>query len=147
MNNLATATATVTIGAVDDTPPVANPDTATVAEGETTPDYAVRLGATGLGAGQSVTFTLDSASGTATQHSVVVSPSSTVGAWPAGVTVNSSTGAISGTPTTAGTYASLQVRRTDSGALTATSNSFTITVAAAGGVTYLIGHLLGVSLG
>ncbi|MDD2728998.1 DUF5801 repeats-in-toxin domain-containing protein [Malikia sp.] len=40
---------------------------ATVAEGATTTDYAVTLGATGLGAGQSVTFTLDSASGQATE--------------------------------------------------------------------------------
>lgn len=54
---------------------------------------------------------------------------STVGSWPAGVTV-SSAGVISGTPTTAGTYASLQVRATDAGALTADSNAFTITVAA-----------------
>lgn len=53
---------------------------------------------------------------------------SAIGTWPAGVTVNASTGAISGTPTVAGTYASLQVRRTDSGALTVNSNSFTITV-------------------
>lgn len=55
---------------------------------------------------------------------------SAVGSWPAGVTV-SSAGVISGTPTTAGTYASLQVRATDSGSLTADSNTFSITVAAA----------------
>lgn len=55
---------------------------------------------------------------------------STVGSWPAGVTV-SSAGVISGTPTTAGTYTSLQVRATDAGALTADSNAFSITVAAA----------------
>lgn len=55
---------------------------------------------------------------------------SAVGSWPAGVTV-SSAGVISGTPTTAGTYASLQVRATDAGSLTADSNAFTITVAAA----------------
>lgn len=54
---------------------------------------------------------------------------SAVGSWPAGVTV-SSAGVISGTPTTAGTYASLQVRATDAGSLTADSNAFTITVAA-----------------
>lgn len=56
---------------------------------------------------------------------------STVGSWPAGVTV-SSAGVISGTPTTAGTYTSLQVRATDAGSLTADSNAFTITVAAPG---------------
>lgn len=55
---------------------------------------------------------------------------SAIGSWPAGVTV-SSAGVISGTPTTAGTYASLQVRATDAGALTADSNAFSITVAAA----------------
>lgn len=54
---------------------------------------------------------------------------SAVGTWPAGVTV-SSVGIISGTPTTAGTYGSLQVRATDAGALTADSNTFSITVAA-----------------
>lgn len=52
---------------------------------------------------------------------------STVGSWPAGVTV-SSAGVISGTPTTAGTYAGLQVRATDTESLTADSNTFTITV-------------------
>lgn len=55
---------------------------------------------------------------------------SAVGSWPAGVTV-SSAGVISGTPTTAGTYSGLQVRATDAGALTADSNAFSITVAAA----------------
>lgn len=55
---------------------------------------------------------------------------SAVGSWPAGVTV-SSAGSISGTPTTAGTYSNLRVRRTDVGALTADSNLFTITVSAA----------------
>ena len=55
---------------------------------------------------------------------------SAVGSWPAGVTV-SSAGVISGTPTTTGTYSGLQVRATDAGALTADSNAFSITVAAA----------------
>lgn len=54
---------------------------------------------------------------------------SAIGTWPAGVTV-SSVGVISGTPTTAGTYASLQVRATDAGSLIADSNTFSITVAA-----------------
>ena len=55
---------------------------------------------------------------------------SAMGSWPAGVTV-SSAGVISGTPTTAGTYASLQVRATDADSLTADSNAFTITAASA----------------
>lgn len=55
---------------------------------------------------------------------------SAVGSWPDGVTV-SSAGVISGTPTTAGTYSGLQVRATDAEALTADSNTFSITVAAA----------------
>ena len=61
---------------------------------------------------------------------------SAIGTWPAGITVNASTGAISGTPTVAGTYSGLQVRRADSGSLTATSTAFAITVAASGGVTF-----------
>lgn len=55
---------------------------------------------------------------------------SAIGSWPDGVTV-SSAGVISGTPTTEGAYSGLQVRATDAGALTADSNTFSITVAAA----------------
>lgn len=54
---------------------------------------------------------------------------SAVGTWPAGVTV-SSAGVISGTPTTAGVYSALQVRATDTGALTADSNTFSFTIEA-----------------
>lgn len=61
---------------------------------------------------------------------------SAVGVWPAGVTVDGSTGIISGTPSAAATYANLRVRRTDAGTLSADSNLFTITVAASGGVTF-----------
>ena len=53
-----------------------------------------------------------------------------VGSWPSGITV-STAGVISGTPSASGTFGSLQVRATDAGGLTATSNAFTITVAAA----------------
>ena len=53
-----------------------------------------------------------------------------VGSWPSGITV-STAGVISGTPAASGTFGSLQVRATDAGGLTATSNAFTITVAAA----------------
>lgn len=59
---------------------------------------------------------------------------SAIGTWPAGVTV-SLAGLISGTPTASGTYSNLRVRRTDGGGLTADSNLFTITVAAAPPVT------------
>src|SRR5262249_6899981 len=52
----------------DDTSSIALSGPPTVAEGATTGTYTVSLsGGVGLGAGQSVTFTLDSASGTATE--------------------------------------------------------------------------------
>lgn len=54
---------------------------------------------------------------------------SAIGTWPAGVTV-SSAGVISGTPTTLGTYTSLQVRATDTAAQTADSNTFSAAVTA-----------------
>lgn len=56
------------------------------------------------------------------------------GTLPAGLTLNTSTGTISGTPTTAGS-ASIVVRATDATPNTANSNSFTITVAASGDTT------------
>lgn len=56
---------------------------------------------------------------------------SAVGTWPAGVTVSSG-GVISGTPTTAGTYAALKVRATDTAAQTVDSDTFSFTIAAAG---------------
>jgi len=56
---------------------------------------------------------------------------SAIGTWPAGVTVSSG-GVISGTPTTAGTYATLKVRATDTAAQTVDSDTFTFTIAAAG---------------
>lgn len=55
---------------------------------------------------------------------------SAVGSWPPGVTV-SSAGVISGTPTTAGTYATLKVRATDTAAQTVDSDTFSFTIGAA----------------
>lgn len=56
---------------------------------------------------------------------------SAIGTWPVGVTVSSG-GVISGTPTTAGTYAALKVRATDTAAQTVDSDTFSFTIAAAG---------------
>jgi hypothetical protein len=53
------------------------------------------------------------------------------GTWPAGLTINATTGEITGSPTAAGTFASLFVRVTDSTGATANLASFTITVTAA----------------
>lgn len=53
------------------------------------------------------------------------------GTLPTGLTLNSSTGVISGTPTTAGTTSGIVIRATDGNLDTADSNSFSIDVAAA----------------
>ena len=53
------------------------------------------------------------------------------GAWPAGITINSATGVISGTPTTVGTYAGLTVRVTDAALTQANLPTFTIIVSPA----------------
>ncbi|TCN30355.1 putative Ig domain-containing protein [Sinorhizobium americanum] len=55
---------------------------------------------------------------------------SLVGTWPAGISINSSTGAVSGTPTEAGSFASLSVRVTDAETDTADLDSFTLVVSA-----------------
>lgn len=57
---------------------------------------------------------------------------SAIGSWPAGVSVSSG-GVISGTPTTAGTYAALKVRATDTAAQTVDSDTFSFTIAASAG--------------
>lgn len=59
---------------------------------------------------------------------------SLVGTWPAGLSVNSTTGAVSGTPSVSGTFTSLQVRATDALGATANLTAFTITVAAVPGL-------------
>ncbi|GLQ82877.1 hypothetical protein GCM10007881_64000 [Mesorhizobium huakuii] len=54
---------------------------------------------------------------------------SLVGSWPTGISINSSSGVVSGTPTVSGTFASLSVRVTDGASATADLASFTLTVA------------------
>ncbi|WP_292290058.1 putative Ig domain-containing protein [Mesorhizobium sp.] len=56
---------------------------------------------------------------------------SLLGSWPAGLSINSSSGAVSGTPTLAGSYPNLSVRVTDSATATADLSLFTITVSEA----------------
>jgi hypothetical protein len=51
------------------------------------------------------------------------------GALPTGLTLNSSSGAVSGTPTTVGAYAGIVIRATDAVSATANLAPFTITVA------------------
>lgn len=55
------------------------------------------------------------------------------GTWPAGVVVSTSTGNISGTPSTIGSYSGLSVRATDTDGNYVDSNTFSITVEAAAG--------------
>jgi hypothetical protein len=55
-----------------------------------------------------------------------------VGTWPAGISVNSSTGAVSGTPTASGTFSNLSVKATDANGSVAQLPTFTLTVATAG---------------
>lgn len=52
------------------------------------------------------------------------------GSLPAGITLNTSTGALSGTPTTAGVSAGIVIRATDATSATAQTNAFSITVSA-----------------
>ena len=53
-----------------------------------------------------------------------------VGTWPAGITVNSTTGAVSGTPTESGTFADLSVSATDADGTVSQIPNFTLEIAA-----------------
>lgn len=55
---------------------------------------------------------------------------SLVGTWPTGITVNSSTGAVSGTPTQNGTFNNLSVRVTDADGEQSQLPNFNLVVAA-----------------
>ncbi|WP_375480183.1 putative Ig domain-containing protein [uncultured Jatrophihabitans sp.] len=59
----------------------------------------------------------------------------TITGQPAGLTINNTTGAITGSPTTAATYSSVKVTITDAAGATATTSAFTWTVKAAPTVT------------
>lgn len=71
---------------------------------------------------------------------VPVSYSATV-ALPAGLSISSSTGVISGTSTTAGITSSIKIRITYSGGHTVDSNSFSITVSAAWTITTIASQI------
>lgn len=52
------------------------------------------------------------------------------GSWPPGITINATTGAVSGTPTLAGSYPGLSIRVTDAYGVTSDLSTFAITVSA-----------------
>lgn len=54
-----------------------------------------------------------------------------VGTWPTGISINSGTGAVSGTPTVDGSFAGLSVKVTDADSKEAQLPTFTLVVAAA----------------
>ena len=113
----------------------------TVAEGDATTPYTVSLSGVGLGAGQSVTFTLDSASGTATEG-IDFSALLAGGLNPAaGITLTTSTDAdgainVTATDTTAADLAtgaallSFTIATTQDAVVEGTEN-FTVTLASA----------------
>lgn len=55
-----------------------------------------------------------------------------VGTWPTGISINSGTGAVSGTPTEDGTFADLSVKVTDADSEESQLPAFALTVEAAG---------------
>ncbi|MEY9717850.1 hypothetical protein ABIA22_000340 [Sinorhizobium fredii] len=79
-----------------------------------------------------LTATKDAAYGGFTAPASGGTPSyvySLTGPWPTGISVNASTGAVSGTPTEVGIFAGLSVRATDAGGYRVDLPSFTLTVA------------------
>jgi hypothetical protein len=76
---------------------------------------------------QGTAFTLNTASYFSDTDTLTYSR---LGTWPTGVSINSSTGAVTGTPTQTGSFTGLQIRVTDTASQIATSNSFTMTVSA-----------------
>jgi hypothetical protein len=91
---------------------------------------------------EGVSFSLALASyfsGTLTPFSYAVQS----GSLPPGLSLNASTGAITGTPTTPGTYSGIVIRATDTGPNTADTNSFAITVAAAASGNQMIVVMMG----
>ncbi|GHA15233.1 hypothetical protein GCM10007989_07490 [Devosia pacifica] len=70
-------------------------------------------------------FTVEATGGTAPYAYALV------GDWPAGLAVNSSTGAVTGTPTEAGTFEDLSVSATDDDEEVGQLTPFTLVVAAA----------------
>lgn len=53
-----------------------------------------------------------------------------VGTWPAGISINTATGAVSGTPTESGTFDNLSVKVTDNDSEVSQLPTFTLTIAA-----------------
>ena len=115
-----------------------------VAEGTATGPYTVSLSGVGLGAGQSVTFTLDSASGTATEGTDFSALTVAGLTAAAGIVLTTSTGAggvinVTATNTTAADLAtgaallSFTIATTPDAAIEGTEN-FTVTLASAAAV-------------
>ena len=115
-----------------------------VAEGTATGPYTVSLSGVGLGAGQSVTFTLDSASGTATEGTDFSALTVAGLTAAAGIVLTTSTGAggvinVTATNTTAADLAtgaallSFTIATTPDSAIEGTEN-FTVTLASAAAV-------------
>ncbi len=77
----------------DDTAAITLSGPSSVAEGATTSNYTVSLSGVGLGAGQSVTFTLDSASGTATEGTDFSALPASALHGAAGISLSTTTGA------------------------------------------------------
>jgi hypothetical protein len=69
------------------------------------------------------------------------------GTWPAGITIDSMTGVVSGTPTVSGTYSGLSVRATDHDARTANTAAFALMVAAVSATANVAGQSIIVSVG